>query len=436
MEEKEQKGPAAATFRSISWRIGQMEDYARTGGDAFQGPLQYVPGDLDLLKLAVAPRLRVVPTMIYSREATRSYVMRVTSRLVCKVFGVERPGGGALLEPFEVEARYLRVFQHLMTAGIIDSSALLLGTCVMTRAEVEASGYMPSDATFFPEPRRSSGTYAVIFAEAGDTSVSSFLASLYKEPSYSRAALAYSMRALLFQIVYTLAAIHRLFPSYKHLDLHCSNWLVQRIDAAQLREQLQIAPDQPVMVEYAFGGRRWQVDLGRADFRLLLWDMNFASINAEDVEPYGLKHVVGRVREYNKIVPLAKSIRNQHVDLAKTVDTVRWVLSKGPSSVLQELPGDLRSLLERVIPLERSLAEVPHTDHDRRRPRLKVVHQPPPDALTPLKLLDDPVFAPLRVDARSRDRPRPVYRLKAHRQLRTAHSSSSDSLQNQASQDH
>jgi hypothetical protein len=420
---------AAETFRSISWRVARMKLYSEDGGEVFQNPLQYT-ADPRLMKLAQAPKLKVLPELIYHREATRSYVSRLGDHLVCKVFAIDHryPGGSSLLEPFEVEARYLKIFSVLLAHGIIDSSALLLGTCVMTRQEVEKSGYLPEEMKMFDmkikrkgqtaaERSRASMThpelYAIIFAEAGDTSVSSYMANLCHQPQYSCSQLTYGIRALLLQIIFTLASIHRVFPSYKHLDLHASNWLVQKIDAPALRKQLKLGTETPMVVEYAFGSRRWQLSLDRAPFRVLLWDMNFSSINPEDVEPYGIDLVTARVRDYNRVVPLPRSETNQYVDVAKTVDTMRWVLEQGKNHTMKDLPLEMQQFFERVIPRDLSLSNVKPDDKDSKRERLEHVHHPGIDVLTPQKLLEDPIFSCLRVPERG-ERPRAVYRLKGH----------------------
>jgi len=60
-----------------------------------------------------------------------------------------------------------------------------------------------------------------------------------------------TLRGLLFQVVYTLAALQRIFPGFRHNDLSTNNVLIKRLPAA-------------VSIAYTFGGVRYVVPGMRA----------------------------------------------------------------------------------------------------------------------------------------------------------------------------
>lgn len=427
----------SSLFKSVSWRVQQMQRLAETGGPGiFRDPLTYKAEEIACLELADAPVPH--PTakreLIYSREATRAYVILVSSTLypevppvVVKLFAItsrhSRPAQASreLLEDSEVEVRYLKILSMMVMAhGGADACALAVGYRILTRQQVEACGYMPDDRSLFAEDRRrsrSTGQYALIIAEAGDSSVTTLTTSLLRERGLSSYEMTYQLASVCFQLCHLLAVVHTRFPSFRHNDLHCSNLLVQNIPVRALRSSLGLPDATPLVVEYCFGDRRWQVNLDRAPFRVLLWDLAYSSISGEDAEAAGLLRVVPRVRECGSAAIVSKTSKNTYVDIFKFIDTLRWVAdSSVDASVMAKLAPDLLDFLRTdVAPPDLQYAAMDSTkQREAVRDRQLRVHAradmlgcPSPTSL----LLTHPLFSRLFEMSAGAKRPKPAYRL-------------------------
>ncbi len=86
----------------------------------------------------------------------------------------------------------------------------------------------------------------VCFMEMFDDNMTRFL----NEKRYDEAAL----RAMIFQVLYTLAALQKAFPGFRHNDLSTNNVLVKKLS-------------RPTLVSYAFGGKTYYVNV--AEFAAL-----------------------------------------------------------------------------------------------------------------------------------------------------------------------
>ena len=75
-----------------------------------------------------------------------------------------------------------------------------------------------------------------------------------------------ALRGMLFQVVYTLACLQKLFPGFRHNDLSTNNVLVRRCPCTPVR--------------YAYGTARFVVHLG---FTAALADFDFTHVSGHDV---------------------------------------------------------------------------------------------------------------------------------------------------------
>jgi hypothetical protein len=277
-----------------------------------------------------------------------------------------------------VEVRYLLLLTALIRSGLTDASTLPLAMFIArTGQHLCATGLLrpeQQEAVIAVDNRRAAAKrpprrYAVLLAESADSSLTDLL---FHAPPTSAD---YWLQASLLQVSLALAATHSIFPSFRHNDLHASNVLVQRIDTAALRAALGpvLPPGYPLVVEYAFGGRRWQVDLERAPFRCLLWDLSFSSICAEEAQRAGLDLVVPRHTTFGSVVHLSKTMPNQYLDLRTLVDTIRWVLMQG--TVWQEgLKATTRAQLDSIVPTNVSWADKNMSNECKAERQLRVTH--------------------------------------------------------------
>ena len=433
----ERPSAAAEIMQSVTWRTYSTQRVACGEDGIFLAPLDY-HAERSCLRLRSAPRLApgCELELIYKRKGTLSYVMRARGRndgslrrrpsIIIKVFGLRRPSsrfkvgpaGPDLLDDHEVEVRYLSLLASLMAHGVTDCGTLVLGQCVVDRATLQRARYVP--IPLFPEAgNRGTGMYAVIFAEAADASLTHYLHGLAvgSPRAVSSHELSYQVRAALFQVVYALSTLHALLPSFRHNDLHASNVLVQLIDAHALRHALgsALAPGAPLVVEYSSRTRRWQIDLARAPFRVLLWDFNFASISAADAQAHRLARVLPRCRQFGAFVPLSRDEPNQYVDVHKLFDTLRWVMQGSKPDAHARLEPELQRLFAEVVPPELVCTEggdgPAKGDRDERKRRDLLVHSELLHTSATELLMESAAFRCFECDPASRARPRAVYRV-------------------------
>jgi len=332
----------------------------------------------------------------------------------------EAPSEAHLLDEHEVEVRYLELLSHMMRGGLLDCVTMVLGFCLVTREELVGLGYVSGGETaLFPEGKYGTGKYVVIFAESADCSLTALVhqkataAALPLATSADVESLRYTVHAAVFQIMFAIATIHRVFPSFRHNDMHASNILIQYIDVEAIAAHLKLLPDEPIVVEYAMDDLRWQVDLRRAPFRVLVWDLNYASINAADANMNGLTHVLPRCREYGALVPLSKVAPNQYCDIHKCLDTLTWVLSlEKYGGALEKLFQQTKRLLAYVVPQGRSCREDLCKTKLDRKAKQQWVHSEPLHTNPTEILMEQNFFQDMEVSAHQH-RARPVYRLRA-----------------------
>ena len=356
--------------------------------------------DVHDLRMTEPPTIhpKTTKTLIYSRETTRSYVVKLSRpssvSLVIKVFAITkshtRPSQASneLLEDHEVEIRYLSLFSdELMDKGIFEGCIIPVSYMKLDRAKVEESGYLDKKKMFF-EKKRSTNMYAIIIAEAADDSVCHELTKLVRSIPNGVSEVNYKLSAIFFQFVFMLAAIHHKFPGFRHNDLHCANILVQYIDVPELRRRLGLANHESLVTEYSFGNLRWQVSLDRAPFRLLLWDLSYSSIGCRSAIYYKLQRVIPRIRECGSLAVVSKTRPHQYTDTHKFIDSCRWMMH-GSTSVgnLNKLdPMLLKFLDQDVVPPELRCSELGiEQKQEERHRRQKVFNMAHPT--TPTQLL-------------------------------------------------
>jgi hypothetical protein len=170
--------------------------------------------------------------------------------------------------------------------------------------------------------------YHVILSEFVETSLTPLVRKLS----------AYQLKCLLFQTVYTLAAIQYTIPSFRHNDLHLSNVLVQSIDSVGLSAMY---PGKQLCTRYKMGHQTFYHNINLCPRRALLWDFYFSSINTEDATRLGLTQVVN-----DRFVETGMSARNQYYDLHKLFDSLEYVLEN------QGMSKELRGLIDHVVPVK------------------------------------------------------------------------------------
>jgi hypothetical protein len=356
----------AEAVKSITFRM-ETRDALAKGGTVFRDKLKFQEGSR-CLHLAEAPILHPQTSCrkVYSRKETLTYVNRLErgdTSVIVKSFAIKRKPQNSeiLLSEHEVEIRYLLLMTALMRKGITDAVAIPLGLVVHSRKQLYNSGFLTPEQrqNMFPERKDGyEGRYATIFAEHADGSLTDHLYKACRNPHPDQNP-DYLVRAALLQSFISLAAVHSIFPSFRHNDLHASNMLVQRIEASRLRKCLEgVIPDgYPLVIEYALGNRRWQIDLAISPFRFLMWDLSFASISSSDAKRAGVDYVVPRETRTGSAVILSKTTPNHYCDIHRLVDSLRWVLRQNGGKGYEALSQKTRDMMERIVPPNLSWAD-------------------------------------------------------------------------------
>jgi hypothetical protein len=414
----------AEELRSVSWRLAK-HDSVRAGavGSIFTEALDYAQNSR-CLRLNSLPRPRPGCRLekVYSREATATYVNLIRPpfgdgmSVIVKIMYICTPTGApdCLLSEHEVEVRMLLLLTALMRRGITDAATIPLALGTLTKEELPECGFLVPGHPIFAEPRQKrTGKYAIIFAEAADGCLTDVLWKICSTPQESSD---YCTRAALLQVTIALATLHSIFPSFRHNDLHASNVLVQHIDVERVRSSLQskfaIPEKYPLLVEYEFDGKRWQIDLSRAPIRCLLWDFSFASIEESDGQRAGLDCVTPREHRFGGGGAFSKTIPNQYCDVHKLFDTLRWVLQQGGGAAWDHgLSSKTRAQIDQTSPpdlsfVDKSLSSQVKIERQRR------VHSELQLTSPTRMLLIDGLFDDFRVDQLPlEERMRPMYEL-------------------------
>jgi hypothetical protein len=356
------------SFRSASHRLGFI-DKIRTGQFELFNNLKFDPKSdfLDFEFVGTLPELNedIKVTRIYTRKETQTYVLKLTSKaqkfppVILKVYQIEekeeKKQKSIGLLRYEVEIRYLRLLSDLVIFHHCPHITLPIGRAVVNRET--ASSLIGGGAKVKP------GKYHVILSESAETSLTDLISK--------RQLTSYQLRVILFQIVYTLAAIQKIFPSFRHNDLHLSNVLVQKLDTQQLPRGTNN------YCIYYLGKeqeKKFFHDVVRCPFRILLWDMYFSSIG--DVET---------------LAPPRSSrsnVANKYYDLHKLFDSLEYVIEGTRTKGL--LNGKLKKLVDDVVPAAYKCMSKNLTREEKSELKLHTIHH-----ITPEELLNHDFFTSL-----------------------------------------
>ncbi len=390
-----------SAVRSIKFRVKKRDNICQMPG-IFKEALHFKE-DSQYLELQEPPKLNSTTEIfgVYKRLDTDTYVVRCTNNgvsVIIKAFGVSfrnrQEAGNTLLTDPQIETRYLVLMTALMRAGITDAvtlpiaffhlknTAALLDCGFLTKKQKKCAISRPD----IP--------YAVLIAEAADQAVAISLLQI-SDPCD----LSYRTKVAFLQTCHGMAAMHSVFPSFRHNDLHANNVLQQNLDVSLIRASLgsKLPPDYPLLAEYRFCGRRWQVDINRAPFRCLLWDFAFASISARDAARLGLTKVVPKnTKISHSAVPLSRTIPNQYCDIHKFADSLKWSFRK--NGIWERCAAELAPLFDSFVPDYLSI-ELTGLDADIKTQReIAVAHDRLQFTSPTALLLTGHVFDEFRVD--------------------------------------
>lgn len=258
----------------------------------------------------------VEKSILYARPATNTCILKICLSngvsLCLKIFRHH-----SQFEPEEI--RFLRFFSDIVCNGI--SPHLLFPMGEANVDEEIANGLIGEDAL---EQPLKAGRYSAILAEAAHDSLTNLIFSTELSP--------YMLKCLLFQTIYTLAAIQSLYPSFRHNDLHASNILVQLADPKfcvyKVSEALQFF-----------------VDHKQCPYRAIVWDFFYSTISDQDTQKTGLKKNLENAKASAKFkgVPVYSDIHQLFDSLDMIFDT---------EGCATTCPDDLWKLMVFVVPEE------------------------------------------------------------------------------------
>ena len=294
-------------FHPAESRLLAIQEFRQSGGvPFFRTPLVFsrssgfldFPGELEV-------GCSMVP--MYHQPKTHTFVYRLHHKgrtVVLKVYRVgtdrPRPREGRLPQ-CDVEIRYLRLLAQLVLRGVTPHVTLPIGRTFLR----DPSLLVPT-----PPP----GAYHAILSEFADTSLSKLV--------QTQRLSGYAAKCVLFQVVYTLAVVQDVLPSFRHNDLHASNVLVQALEP----------PPAAYLTRYRLAGVTSYHNLRECPWRAMLWDMYFSNIDAPGEQ--SLRGARGR---------------HPYYDLHKLFDSLEYLLRRTPPAYQAQL-SDLGALIDTVVP--------------------------------------------------------------------------------------
>jgi hypothetical protein len=296
-----------AAFKSEAYRLGQIKSLREQGGLPFFKDLQFGQGSLLPFTFTGSKSPQCRTEHICWFEHTQTSVQRLLAGKEAIVMKIYRLRDDSEVPHHDIEVVMLNLLTRLMSARISPHFVLPIGRQLVSgrRANILTGRVLKE------------GDYSLILSEHADTSLS----SLVQQKSMS----SFQLKALLFQVIYTLAAIHRIMPSFRHNDLHASNVLVQKFDADQIAS---LMPD--ACVEYDFKGTKFYLPVKQCAMRALLWDFFYASSQSRR-RLLPTRHAGG-----------VYSTPNRYYDMHKLVDSVHYLMPKAK--------GELRAFVDSVVP--------------------------------------------------------------------------------------
>lgn len=177
-------------------------------------------------------------------------------------------------------------------------------------------------------------------------------------------------RNMLFQLVYTLAAIQKFYAGFKHNDLSCNNILVKTSTHEDAMRSV-----------YTIDHKNFYL-LPNAGFQTILTDFDFAIMPKHGV--YNLK----LDREWCKLYNITDE-RNDYYDLHYMFNDMIVILQE--MQVYKYLPVDVRLFIEDVVPADYRGITGKHVKYSRLTRNDVTV-------ITPANLIAHKFFEPLRVE--------------------------------------
>lgn len=330
----ERRGSARAThesFRSEAYRCDYVRE-VREGRVAFFRELSVQSDDVLLrmtLRLPFAPNVKT--ELLYHNKTNDHVVLRLSTGAHAVVWKLcpmrlhrnrtATADNGREARDDEIEVRYLKIGEELIRRSICPYFVLAIGCNTLTMAELRPlfrEGFFTTRHTHCLS----------LLAEACDSDLTQLL--------FRTKLTEYQLTSLVLQALLTLLILQDIFNTFRHNDAHAGNWLVQKLEVRRA----------DTVVRHCVHGVCYTLDIAACPYRLLLWDMHFASMSARDAN--GLELLVPRNKELIELKDeqQTRTRPNRYYDLHAFVDSVEHVLRKVP----RKIAPSLQDFIDRVVP--------------------------------------------------------------------------------------
>lgn len=294
-------------FKSEPYRLLTVKSIRESGGAPFFEDLLFDDDSLHTFEFVghKAPTCRTEHICWF--DHTQTSVQRLIAGTDTIVMKVYRLRDSSEIPHHDIEVLMLNVMSRLIRGKVSPHFVLPIGRQLVSnrRANILTGRVLQE------------GQYNVILSEHADTSLS----TLVQQDNLTK----FELKCLLFQVVYTLAAIHRRMPSFRHNDLHASNVLVQMFDHDKI---MKTAPDACVVYEY--GPVKFYLPVRKCNKRALLWDFFYASCK-DHPSLLPTRHEGGVYSE-----------RNRYYDIHKLMDSLHYLMP--------DAKGEIREFIDSVVP--------------------------------------------------------------------------------------
>jgi hypothetical protein len=294
-------------FKSGVFRMNKVVNIRQSGGEPFFTDLLFEDDGLHSFEFVgrKAPTCRTEHICWF--DHTQTSVQRLIAgpdKIVMKVYRLKDSSD---IPHHAIEVLMLTLMSRLIKRKVSPHFVLPIGSQLVSNHR----------ANILTGRQLLDGRYNVILSEHADTSLS----TLIQENNLTN----FELKCLLFQVIYTLAAIQRRMPTFRHNDLHASNVLVQMFDGEKI---MKTAADACVLYDY--GGVVFFLPVRKCNMRALLWDFFYASCK-EHPELLPTRHA-GEVY----------SVRNRYYDMHKLLDSLHYLMPTAK--------GEIRTFIDSVVP--------------------------------------------------------------------------------------
>jgi hypothetical protein len=296
-----------AAFKSEPFRLAKVRSIRDASGEPFFADLMFNQDALHSFEFVgyKAPTCRTEHICWF--DHTQTSVQRLIAggdQIVMKVYRLKDSSD---IPHHDIEVLMLTLMSRLIRKKVSPHFVLPIGSQLV-------SGHR---ANILTGRELKDGSYNVILSEHADTSLS----TLIQQMTLTK----FELKCLLFQVIYTLAAIQQRMPTFRHNDLHASNVLVQLFDHESI---LKTAPD--ACVVYDYDGVNFFLPVRKCNMRALLWDFFYASCK-ENPRLLPTRHE-GQVY----------SDRNRYYDMHKLIDSLHYLMPTAK--------GEIREFIDAVVP--------------------------------------------------------------------------------------